>query len=89
MYEIMRKLTNATTFIYLGIFLICFLFVSKLIAIEFLLVPQVTYAGMIMIEKLESLLLPLQNLRYVNGYNPLFKGKDNIILPPRVSILLY
>ena len=47
----MKTLTEVTAFLYLGIGLICFLFVSKLIAIELILVPQIAYAGLIMIEK--------------------------------------
>lgn len=83
----MNTLTQVTTFLYIGICLVCFVFVSKLIAIELLLVPQVTFAGLIMIEKIESLLQPLNNFRLTNGYNPLFT--DNVQLPPRLSILMY
>ena len=49
--------------------------------------PQIAFAGLIMIEKIESLLQPLANLRITNGYNPLFK--DKVPLPPRLSILFY
>lgn len=72
---------------YIGICLICFVFLSKLIAIELILAPQVAFGGLIMIEKLESLLQPLAKLRFVNGYNPLFQ--DKVALPPRLSILFY
>lgn len=45
----MTTLTNVTAFMYIGVFAICFLFISKLIAIELILVPQVAFAGLIMI----------------------------------------
>jgi hypothetical protein len=83
----MKTLTNVTAFLYAGAFLICLIFVSKIIAIELILVPQVAFAGLIMIEKIESLLKPFNNLKIVNGYNPLFT--DDIELPPRMSILSY
>ena len=83
----MKMLTEVTAFLYIGICLICFVFLSKLIAIELILVPQIAFAGLIMIEKIESLLQPLANLRITNGYNPLFK--DAVPLPPRLSILFY
>lgn len=83
----MKILTNVTAFIYLAVFLICFIFISKIIAIELIFIPQVTFAGLIMINKLESLLLPLKNLKYTNGYNPLFV--DDVVLPANISILDY
>lgn len=49
--------------------------------------PQVGFAGLIMIEKIESLLEPLNSLRITNGYNPIFT--DNVELPPRLTILFY
>lgn len=83
----MKILTNVTAFIYLAVFLICFIFISKIIAIELIFIPQVTFAGLIMINKLESLLLPLKNLKYTNGYNPLFV--DDVVLPANILILDY
>ncbi len=47
--DVMKTLTEVTAFLYVGICLICFIFLSKLIAIELLLVPQVAFAGLIMI----------------------------------------
>ena len=54
--DVMTMLTEITAFLYIGICLICFIVLSKLIAIELILVPQIVFAGLIMIEKLESLL---------------------------------
>jgi hypothetical protein len=76
-----------TSFLYIGICLICFIFLSKLIAIELILVPQITFAGLIMLEKIETLLQPLNGFKIVNGYNPLFK--DSIELPTRLHLLFY
>jgi len=50
----MKTLTNVAAFMYVEVFLACFLFISKLIAIELLLVPQVAFGGLIMIEKTEG-----------------------------------
>lgn len=48
----MKTLTTVAAFLYVGVFLVCFVFVSKLIAIELILVPQIAFAGLIMIEKI-------------------------------------
>jgi hypothetical protein len=47
--DLMKTLTEITAFLYIGVTLICFLFLSKLIAIELILVPQIAFAGLIMI----------------------------------------
>jgi hypothetical protein len=47
--DLMKTLTEVTAFLYVGVSFICFLFVSKIIAIELILVPQVAFAGLIMI----------------------------------------
>ncbi len=47
--DLMKTLTEITAFLYIGVSLICFLFLSKLIAIELILVPQIAFAGLIMI----------------------------------------
>lgn len=47
--DLMNTLTQVTAFLYIGVCLVCFLFLSKLISIELILVPQVAFAGLIMI----------------------------------------
>lgn len=47
--DMMRTLTEITAFLYIGICLFCFIFLSKLIAIELILVPQIAFSGLIMI----------------------------------------
>jgi hypothetical protein len=47
--DIMNTLTKVISFIYIGVFFFCFMFVSKLIAVELILVPQIAFAGLIMI----------------------------------------
>lgn len=85
--DIMKTLTEVTAFLYIGICFVCFILLSKLIAIELILVPQIAFAGLIMIEKIEALLEPLNNFKLTNGYNPMFT--DSILLPPRLLILFY
>ena len=52
MIGVVATLSKITAFVYVGVTLVCFLFISKLIAIELIIVPQVTFAGLIMIYKL-------------------------------------
>lgn len=89
MLDLMDTMTRVTAYLYLGVFVVCFCFVSKLIALELILVPQIAFAGLIMIEKIESLLQPFNNLSIVNGYNPLFPSPSSSNLPPRLLILNY
>ena len=49
---------------------------------------QLTYAALLLLEKLELFMTPLRNLWIVNGYNSLFKDVSSR-LPGRVSEVLY
>jgi hypothetical protein len=55
--------------------------------VELIFVPQVAFAGLIMVEKMEALLQPLKFFFITNGYN--LPIKDNIQPPPRVSSLFF
>ena len=57
-------------------FLICFLLVSKLMAIEMILIFQITYAALILLKKVELFMRPLRSLWIVNGFLRYFT-KDN------------
>lgn len=70
-------------------FMICFLVVSKLMAIEMILIYQLTYSALMMIKKLELFMLPLRNLWIVNGYNKLLPDSPAITLPGRISEIYY
>ena len=52
MIGLVATLSKVTAFVYVGVTVVSFLFVSKLIAVELILVPQITFAGLIMIYKL-------------------------------------
>jgi hypothetical protein len=73
---------------YLAVGVFCFVVISKLIAIEMLLVPQIAFSALIMIQKLESLLLPLSNLYLVNGYNNAMEANSSD-LPSRITAMQY
>ena len=79
----MKVLSAFTASLYLITFFMCFIFVSKLWAVELIFVPQVAFAGLIMVEKMEALLQPLKFFFITNGYN--LSIKDNLQPPPRVS----
>ena len=65
-----------------------FLFSSKMIALETLLIFQFTYGGLMMMRKIEPLMIPYQKLWIFNGYNRI-TGLENHLLPPNIKILGY
>lgn len=77
-------LTYVIAFTSMTVFMICFLLVSKLMAIEMIFIYQITYAALILLEKVELFMSPLRNLWIVNGYNNLF-ADTSTSLPGRVS----
>ena len=46
---------------------------------------QVGYAGLMMVTKQESLLVPLRHLKIVNGYNQLISDSSAANLPQRLA----
>jgi hypothetical protein len=86
--SIMELLSYLVAYSSLALFLICFLLVSKLMAIEMIFIYQLTYASLILLKKLELFMNPLKYLWIVNGYNSLFKD-ENSQLPGRVSEVFY
>ena len=49
-----------------------------------MLLLQMGYLGLVMVDKLEALLYPFVMLWPVNGYNLIFEGPRNRIAPARV-----
>ena len=72
-----------------GIFLLCCLLVSKLMGIEMIFIFQVGYAGLLLVTKQEALMVPLRNLKIVNGYNQLMPDSSENNLPQRLSEIFY
>jgi hypothetical protein len=58
-------------------------------AVEMILIYQLSYSALIMILKLELFMVPLRNLWIVNGYNQLFEEGYNKNIPGRVSEVYY
>lgn len=67
-----------------AIFLFCFLFVSKLMAIEMILIYQVGYGGLLVLEKLEVYMRAMRKLWVVNGFNEVL-GDRARSLPGRLT----
>lgn len=86
--SIMEILSYIVAYSSIGLFLICFFLVSKLMAIEMIFIYQLTYASLILLKKLELFMTPLRNMWIVNGYNSLFKDESSL-LPGRVSEVFY
>ena len=72
-YETADKAVKGLLIVVLVSFMLLFLLVSKLIAIEMIFVFQFTYCGLIMLKKLEGLMEPFKNLWICNFYNELYK----------------
>lgn len=68
-------------------FLLGVIFSSKLIALEMMYILQVSYAGLLLVEKKELLMIPVRYLRITNGYNDLLSDDSNT--PGRVSDIYY
>ena len=66
-----------------GIFLLCFFFCSKLIAVEFIFIYQLSFASLILIKKLEIFMKPMTILWITNGYNRLISAQT-MALPSSV-----
>ena len=85
----MATLTEVLLYFSLSVFLLCFLFVSKLMAVEMILVVQIAFVALMIIDKIEALLSPLMYLWPINGYNRLIKDYSNSVVPTRVATLGY
>lgn len=74
-YDSLPLITSLVTvlgYLATGVFVLGFIFSSRLIAVEMILIFQISYGGLIMIAKLECYMDTLKNLWIVNGYNSLF-----------------
>ena len=78
-------LTVVLAFSAAGLFIIAFMVVSKLMAVEMLLIYQLAYSSLIMLQKLQLFMIPLRNLWLVNGYNKLFEDSPSGSIPGRIS----
>lgn len=68
-----KLLAKIIVYMFWGSTLVGVFFVSKLIVVQMMLVIQVSFCGLIMIEKLQSLFLPFTQLSPSNGYNGFIK----------------
>ena len=88
-YETADKAVKGLLIVVLVSFMLLFLLVSKLIAIEMIFVFQFTYCGLIMLKKLEGLMEPFKNLWICNFYNELYKVSNPLFclqtLPSSIS----
>ena len=64
-----KALSLILTISALAVFFFGFFGSSKLMAVEMIAVIQLSYIGLMMIDKLEALVYPLVNLWPINGYN--------------------
>ena len=87
-YEVANKAMKGLSIVVLVCFMLLFLLVSKLIAIEMIFVFQFTYCGLIMLKKLEGLMEPYKNLWICNFYNELYKASP-LNLPPSINSIYY
>jgi hypothetical protein len=65
----MKFLSIVLNILYVAAYLFALFFVSKLIAVELIFIPQITSSSLIIIDKMEALILPIRRLRWTNGYN--------------------
>lgn len=82
---IIKILVLALLFVALLAFIFGLVASSKLMAVEMIYVVQLSYIGLIMIDKLEALIYPLINLWPINGYNNLLADGDGLTTPSRVT----
>ena len=80
---------HVLSYLILGSFIILFLTVSKLIAIEMIFVFQFIYCGLVMLKKLESLMEPYKILWITNSYNEMYTEGQDRLLPPRITAIFY
>lgn len=61
----------ALALVALVLFILCFFLVSKLMGVEMMLIFQLAYAALLILEKKELLMVSFRNLWVANGYNNL------------------
>ncbi len=71
------------TYAALALLALTFVFVSKAVAVETLLVLQFAYGGLLMVRKMEAGMHAYRALSLFNGYNA--SADDGTKVPPRVE----
>ena len=71
------------TYVVLALLAFTFLFLSKVIAVDTLLVVQFAYGGLLTMQKIEVGMHPYKELSLFNGYNAF--AEDGTKVPPRVE----